>query len=210
MTAETSRIYLLDKAAGTAVEAELRDAIEEAQLVDWQTKWQPALIVVLQELARQRVPMAEWPQSWHWDWRTKMTQVAGLLAFRGFCVLCTGVTQGLMRVDLNKHAREPGQKAKPLVYVDYLEVAPWNRTDLGKTARYGGVGTALLSAAVELSLQEDFKGRIGLHSLPQSDGFYRDRCGMTDLGPDAQYQGLRYFEMTPEQARTFLDEENEA
>ncbi len=94
MTAETSIIYLLDKAAGTAVEAELRDAIEEAQLVDWQTKWQPALIVVLQELARQQVPISKWPQSWHWDWRAKMTQVTGLLAFRGFCVLCTGVTRG--------------------------------------------------------------------------------------------------------------------
>jgi hypothetical protein len=210
MTAEASTIYLLDKTAGASVEAELRDAIEEAQLVDWQTKWQPALIVVLQELARQRVPMAQWPQSWHWDWRAKMAQVAGLLAFRGFSVLCGGVTQGLMRVDLTKSARESGQKGKPLVYVDYLEVAPWNRADLGKGMRYGGVGTALLSAAVEMSSQEDFKGRIGLHALPQSDGFYRDRCRMTDLGPDALHQGLRYFEMTPEQARTFLGEENEA
>jgi hypothetical protein len=209
MTAETSTIYLLDVAAGTEVEAELRDAIEEAQLVDWQTKWQPALIAVLQELLRQRVPMAQWPQNLHWDWRAKMAQVARLLAFGGFSVVCAGVTQGLMRVDLNKHAREPSQKGKPLVYVDYLEVAPWNRADLGRPARYRGVGTALLTAAVALSLQEDFKGRIGLHSLPQADGFYRDRCGMTDLGPDPHYQGLRYFEMTPEQARTFLNEENE-
>ncbi len=210
MTAEASTIYLFDVAAGTEVEAELRDAIEEAQLVDWQTKWQPALIAVLQDLARQRVPMAQWPQNLHWDWRAKMAQVARLLAFSGFSVVCVGVTQGLMRVDLNKHAREPSQKGKPLVYVDYLEVAPWNRVDLGRPARYRGVGTALLTAAVALSLQEDFKGRIGLHSLPQADGFYRDRCGMTDLGPDPHYQGLRYFEMTPEQARTFLDEENEA
>lgn len=210
MTAETSAIYLIEKATGKAVRAELRDAIEEAQLVDWQTRWQPALIAVLQELARQGVPMTQWPQSWHWDWRAKMAQVAGLLAFRGFSIICADITQGLMRVDLNRHAREATQRGKPLVYVDYLEVAPWNRNDLGKAGHYGGVGTALLTAAVELSRQEDFKGRIGLHSLPQSDAFYRDHCGMTDLGADPQESGLRYFEMTPEQARPFLEEENGA
>lgn len=30
---------------------------------------------------------------------------------------------------------------------------------------------------------------------------------MTDLGQDAAYQNLRYFEMTVEQARAFLGEE---
>lgn len=208
MTAEVSTIYLLDGAGGTSVEAELRDAIEEAQLVDWQTQWQPALIAILQELARRGVPMSQWPQSWHWNWRAKATQIQGLLAFRGFGVVCAGTTQGLMRVDLNKLARIPAQKGKPLVYVDYLEVAPWNRAELGQAPRYRGVGTALLTAAVAFSEEEGFKGRIGLHSLPQADAFYRDRCGMTDLGPDTNYHGnLRYFEMTPDQARAFLGEE---
>jgi hypothetical protein len=209
MTAATSAIFLLDVASDTAVEAELISAIEEAQIVDWQTRWQPALLRTLQELARQGVPVAEWPQSWHWDWRMKTAQVAGLLAFHGFSVICDGLTQGLMRVDLTKTAKVPTQKAKPLVYVDYLEVAPWNRPDLGKTVRYKGVGSALMVAAVALSEQEGFKGRIGLHALPQAETFYRGRCGMMDLGPDAAYQNLTYFEMTTEQGRAFLEEETE-
>jgi hypothetical protein len=57
-----------------------------------------------------------------------------------------------------------------------------------------------------LSEEEGFKGRIGLHSLPQADEFYRLR-GMTDLGTDQTNQNLRYFEMTAEQARAFLEEE---
>ena len=210
MTVEASTIYLLDVTSGGAVEATLRDAIEESQLVDWQTRWQPALIAVLQELAQRRVPIAEWPQSWHWNWRTKIAQVQGLLAFHGFSVICEGVTQGLMRVDLRQAARVPSQQGKPLVYVDYLEVAPWNRPELGRVPRYRGVGTALVSAAVVLSEQEGFKGRIGLHSLPQADAFYHDRCGMTDLGPDPSCQNLRYFEMTPEQALVFLAEGSES
>jgi hypothetical protein len=46
-------------------------------------------------------------------------------------------------------------------------------------------------------------GRLGL-SLPQADAFYR-KIGMTDLGQDSAYQNLRYFEMTAEQARAFLE-----
>lgn len=206
MTVDVSTIYLLDVATGQGIAAELHDAIEEGHLVDWQTQWQPALLTVLQELARRGVPMANWPQSFHWNWRQKADQVKGLLAFRGFSIVCIGVTQGLMRLDLNRLARMPEQKGKPLVYVDYVEVAPWNRPDLGQAVRYRGVGSALLTAAVALSQEEGFHGRIGLHSLPQADAFYRDRCGMTDLGPDASYQNLRYFEMTPAQATVFLEE----
>jgi hypothetical protein len=207
MSAAVSIIFLLDVTSGTGVEAELRDAIEEAQLVDWQTQWQPALIRTLQELARQGVPVAQWPQSWHWDWRAKNAEVSGLLAFQGFSVVCANMTQGLMRVDLTRTAQAPVQKGKPLVYVDYLEVAPWNRPDLGQAVSYKGVGTALMVAAIALSEQEGFRGRIGLHSLPQAESFYRDHCGMIDLGPDATYQNLSYFEMTPDQAKVFLEEE---
>ena len=206
MTVEISALYLLDGATGQEIAGELRDSIEDEQLVDWQTKWQPAQIAVLQELARRGVPPGQWPQSWHWDWRRKTAHVQGLLAFRGFCVTAQGVTQGLAQVDLNRLAQEPSCAGKPLVYLDYLEVAPWNRTDLGQQPRLRGVGTALLSAVVALSLEEGFKGRIGLHSLPQADDFYRRRCGMTDLGADPNYQNLRYFEMTEEQSRVFIEE----
>ncbi|MGE5562439.1 MAG: GNAT family N-acetyltransferase [Bacillota bacterium] len=205
--AEVSSIYLLDAATGEAIPAELRDAIEEANLIDWQTQWQPALISVLRTLAGKGVPMSNWPQSWHWDWRRKTAAVQGLLAYQGFSIVAQGMTQGLAQVDLTRSARESSQAGKPLVYVDYLETAPWNRPDLGTAPRLRGVGTALLSAAVALSEDQGFKGRVALHSLPQADDFYRDRCGMIDLGPDTACQGLRYFEMTAEQAETFLREE---
>jgi hypothetical protein len=207
MTVEISPLFLLDVASGTSVQAELRDAIEDAQLGDWLVHWRPALDRVLRELQQRNAPLAQWPQSSHWDWPKKAAEMGKLLAFRGFAVVCADVTQGLMRIDLNKAARFPAQKGKPLVYVDYLEVAPWNRPDLGQAVRYKGVGIALLLAAITLSGEEGFKGRIGLHSLPQADAFYRDRCGMIDLGPDAAYQNLRYFEMTPDQSKAFLEEE---
>jgi len=70
--------------------------------------------------------------------------------------------------------------------------------------RYCGVGSIFIRTAIEVSRLEGFKGRIGLHSLPQSESFYGNKCGMTDLGKDSNYQDLRYFEMTPEQALSFV------
>jgi hypothetical protein len=60
--------------------------------------------------------------------------------------------------------------------------------------------------AVQWSIDLGFKGRIGLHALPQADAFYRDVCGMTDLGQDPAYHSLRYFEFSEQQADDYLGE----
>ena len=88
--------------------------------------------------------------------------------------------------------------------MEYVENAPWNRADLFGSPRYRGVGSILMRAAVELSEESGFRGRVGLHSLPQANDFYANTCGMKDLGADPDCQNLRYFEMTPEQAREFI------
>jgi hypothetical protein len=73
-----------------------------------------------------------------------------------------------------------------------------------KPLRYKGVGSILIRAAIETSLSEGFKGRLGLHSLPQSNDFYANTCRMTDMGSDARYQDMHYFEMTSEQSEEFI------
>ena len=203
---ERSPIYLLDGATGEPCDAELCDEIGPPQLADWHVRWRPVLLERLRELHKRGVPSSSWPQGWHWDWEAKMARVEGLLAYRGFSVVAGGITQGLAQLDLTRLAREPSQKGKPLVYVNHLETAPWNRRDLGFAPRYRGVGSALLAAAVALSEAEEFKGTVGLHSLPQSDEFYA-RMGMANLGTDAAVEGLTYFEFTAEQARALLAQE---
>jgi len=119
--------------------------------------------------------------------------------------MCQGRTQGLMIVDSLSRCKHETQKAKPLIYIDYLENAPWNRKELDcDQARITGVGQLLIRAAIELSINEGFAGRIGLHSLPQADSFYAKTCGMTDLGVDSSKEGLKYFETTPEQSKAFI------
>jgi hypothetical protein len=73
---------------------------------------------------------------------------------------------------------------RPIIYVEYLENAPWNQYQPDTPPRFQGVGSLLVEAAIAQSRADGFKGRIGLHSLPQSVGFYVKHCGMTDLGAD--------------------------
>ena len=206
MTVIKSPIVLLNVEQGVAESAELWDAITEEQLADWEGEWIPELFKAMQRLRRANVDWRFWPQSRHWSWRNKATVLHGMLGKTGFSVVCQGVTQGMMFVDtVTKRCRIETQKGKDLVYVEFLENAPWNRKELlFDPPRYRGIGTVLIGAAIELSKSEGFKGRIGLHSLPQANGFYSNTCGMTDLGPDADHHGLRYFEMTPEQAEAFM------
>ena len=156
------------------------------------------------------MPRSEWPQDAHWDWRRKLNGPQ-LLANAGFSIVCDGVTQGMMILDTaTKRCRIEEQKNLHLVYIRYLQSAPWNRRSISERPRYRGIGSTLIRAATELSEAMEFKGRIGLHSLPQAEGFYTRICGMTDLEPDPEFQNLRYFEMTPQQARAFIDRKEPA
>ena len=202
-------IQLLDVAAGSIVEAELHDDIAEKQLIDWQFQWRPAMQTYLKRLAENGISPkgTAWPQSWHWDWRDKMNEIRDLLGHTGYSVVCRDVTQGMMRLDLvSKQARHQTQRGKPLVYVDYLEVAPWNwREEYADPPIYRLVGSVLTHAAFTRSVNEGFKGRVGLHSLPQAVPFY-ERGGFTNFGthPDEFDGKLPYFEATPEAADAYL------
>jgi hypothetical protein len=143
----------------------------------------------------------------HWEWAWKMKETSHLLAYSGYRVEFGGDVQGLMLLRTgDKFARLQGQELKPLVYVVYVQTAPWNNRKLVGEARYRGVGTTLLRAAIELSRELEFKGRIGLHSLPQAESWY-DRLDIHCMGPDNTKGGLKYYEMTPEQAEAFVRED---
>lgn len=197
-------VFLTDKRTGKSVAAELIDTISDADLHSVETDWRPVTNAKIRELMAQGTSPADWPEGWHWQWRDKMTAIRGLLAFHTFALRCEGKLQGLMQLNTARYrGRVSEQAGKDLVYVDYVETAPWNRKAIVAEPRFGGVGTIMIRAAIEVSRDQEFRGRIGLHSLPSAETFYADICGMTDGGLDGTYEGLRYFEMTSAQADAF-------
>lgn len=201
MSSLVSVVPLIVRATGEAVDAELRFPIEASNLEHWEKQWRPVIEATRTRLLGAKVPLVSWPQDIHWNWQKKMQAIGGLLSSASFSIEYAGVTQGLMVANVTaKRAQLPAQAGQHLVYVEYLESAPWNRMEHHKDPQFRGIGSALIIAAIALSRDEGFKGRIGLHSLPQADYFYSQVCGMTDLGPDPKYHDLHYFEMTSDQA----------
>ena len=192
---------LLNRASGQVVSAEMLNEISRDELIDIHMDWQPARLEALKNLRGQGKP---WPENWHWDWSTKADNL-NFLAYRCFAVECEGRTQGLMMIStIGWRGRVDAQTGKPVLYIEYIESAPWNLAALVESPRFSGVGVALMQAAIQVSVDEGFAGRIALHSLPQSQPFYRRY--MHDLGIDpAHAEKLSYFEMTEDQAKEFVE-----
>jgi hypothetical protein len=197
-------VAFLKNQNGEAIEAELWDDIADDHLEAWRATWLPLIKTAKKLLEEKNVPKEKWPQDLHWKWDQKADWSRRYLSLRRFAITCEGSLQGLMLVNLTKlTGRVPCQEGKDLAYIEFVSTAPWNRPELTEEPIFRGVGLNMVRIAVELSDAEGFRGRVGLHSLRQSTRFYRAACGMTDVGPDAAYHDLVYFEMTEAQAAAF-------
>ena len=199
-------ITLLKRQGNTATPAVLVDGLKPIDLVMVEREWLPDRLAIHQELLKKSIPRTEWPQSLHWNWESKALQLKFIEA-TGLGITVEGKWQGVMLTKTASHVtRSPEDRGKPIVYVDYLETAPWNwRVDaLGMKGLFRGVGVVLFHEAVVQSIREGFNGRVGLHALPQSEGFYANACGMTAIGKDPNKQNLSYFELSRLQAKQLL------
>lgn len=200
----TRQIAIWDNTKDEPVEATLHESLPPDTLVAVESIWFPLRLQATARLA-QAQGLASVPEHWHWNWGNKSSRLQ-LLAYQCLGIECAGQIQNLAMVSTVGHsARLAPDAGKPLIYLEYVESAPWNLRPLTDKPLYGGLGAQTMLAIIRLSKHEGFHGRVGLHSLPQAEKFYRNVCGMTDLGPDPDpdKQGLRYFEFTREQAQAF-------
>lgn len=175
--------------------------IEEVEAV-----WRPEALRLKREALVRGVSEDDLPlQHDHWDWKAKKKNAAPESRFFG--VYCDDMMQGLMKLSPKQPCQLAEQSEKSLVYIDYIEIAPWNLPHLAEVPQYRAIGSFFLEAAIQYSQQTGTEGRIGLHSLRQAEQFYRN-SDMTDCGSQKiGYSSLsyRYFEMTPMQARRFVE-----
>jgi len=207
MTNETI-VYLHDNIARKLVEATLTDrlSIREIELTE-EKYWKPAIAAGLKRLEQKGIPKDQRPQHTGWSWRAKHKKFSKAIAYKFFGIRCEGKLQGLMLLStLLQKARAKEHEGKPILYAQYIETAPWNLKGFVNQPQYSLVGTNFVSMAIEVSKQEECEGRLSLHSLPQSDGFYL-WCGMINLGADPNFDNLNYFEMTKQQAEIFITED---
>jgi hypothetical protein len=146
----------------------------------------------------------------HWKWGEKaLAGISDPLLYDIFTLECSEDTQALMLVKkggIGCFSRHPEHVGAQLIYVDFLATAPWNRKRMVDKPIYKGCGRVLISTAISLSIEEELEGRIGLHSLPGAESFYRDQMHFSDLGKDENYHRLHYFELSSSKAKDFFSE----
>lgn len=143
------------------------------------------------EIWAEMLEAAEQPdKGWPWDYKLRQAQQEE--RFEAYAIEDDTLTQGLLLIETQWHRSGLAQRF-PLVYVQAITSAPWNRISLENPPYLLGVGRALLLFARNRSEQLGYRGRVGLHALPGSEGFYH-RVKMPDYGPDPDREGLIYFE----------------
>jgi GNAT superfamily N-acetyltransferase len=203
---------LKEQGSDKRVDAMLDDQLRLDDLFDAEAQWCLERVNVLRSLANAGVHNPDdWPESVHWSWAYKASKchparLDDLGDARLFGIEVKGQWQSLLFGLCEGHTTKLGKKNRPLVYVDFIEVAPWNWDIalLGRTGKYRGAGVQLMEFAVRWSLSLGYDGRVGLHALKRAESFYEGRCQMQRLGADAGYHNLCYFELTEANAKTFL------
>jgi hypothetical protein len=197
------KVTLRHEQSGGYVDAELIERVDAALAKRAEDAWQTYIATAKVEALAANRPFPVLAHS-HWEWERKVSITERLLPYPTLGIECAGHVQGLMLLETDGHFGQlPTQGGSPLVYVNILATAPWNLPGVTDPPRYRGVGTVLLTAAASMSVDLGFKGRLGLHSLPKSEEWY-NRLGMTCLGSDPNKQGLKYYEMSPDQAQHLI------
>lgn len=163
-------------------------------------------------LKSQAVSSKPVPGHHHWSWKWKLQQeLKRNSLFKCFGIVADNEPQGLMLLNYGREyvSRLPEQAGQLLIYLAYIESAPWNIREYCENPRFGGVGAVLYKAAIQYSNRAGFEGRIGLHALPNVEDYYVKRCKMRRCDADPNYGGLVYCESTPEDSLAFLKESEE-
>lgn len=199
--AEQTPVQLVDSATGSLVGATLRRPVAVADLERVEAAWRPARLAAVEVIEA----LGRHAEHRHWNWTAKAPLVAAG-DHDGLMIEYLGEPQGVLL-----YATAPGtmrggpDTGFPLLYVEFLEVAPWNTRSLAEQPRLRAVGSNLMYGAVAVSRERGRAGRIGLHALPQAEAFY-ERIGMTRFRGDREHEGLTYFELTAEAAARLVPE----
>lgn len=210
MKSIVSTVPLLNRNTDKFEDATLFKGVSADNLAHIETRWRPLFEMRRREAQQLGQSMSDInAEDAHWEWGQKMLAAEmDPLIYDIFVLECGFNTQAVMLVrkgGLKCICRHPHERpTNRLLYVDFLATAPWNRKKLVSDPTYSGCGRILISTAVNLSFEEESEGRIGLHSLPGAEDFYRRKVGMTDLGPDEHYDGLRYFEISAAMAASMF------
>lgn len=135
-----------------------------------------------------------------WNWLWKFGHYSNDFIYDWFFILIEDTIQA---VSLTMHPKESVFEKDNIFYIEYIAVAPWNRTSTKYQKRYSGLGSIIIKT-ISKYFSEKFNYRPGfsLSAVPEAIPFYQ-KIGMTPV-PAYDNEGLSFYEFEREKAITFL------
>jgi len=135
----------------------------------------------------------------HWDWLQK-SYLYRSDEYDWFYLIVDNEVQAACLI---YHPKKSAIDSDNIFYVEFVAVAPWNRTNLMKARRFKGLASILMKHSVNYSINQlRLRPGFSLHSLPLAEGFYK-KIGMNEF-PEFNKNELTYFEMPEAGALTLV------
>jgi hypothetical protein len=190
---KVTNVQIFDQQTQSFVQAEMLEDPGDDYIETVDALWSVYKRRTLRERRAAGKPVPEYS---HWNWKLKLEQGRLENSLYECFAIVRDEPQGLMMLKYGSEfvCRYDSQQGKPMVYIAYIESAPWNVKEYSDSICYSGIGTEFYKTAVRFSHRFGFAGRVGLHSLPGAEGFYANTCHMVALGHDPKCDDLVYFE----------------
>lgn len=135
----------------------------------------------------------------HWKWFAKYRCLTEL-NYDWFYIIAENQIQA---VCITYHPKESLFDKRPIFYIEYIAVAPWNRKSDFIERKFHGIGTLLIQAVCHY-FHDVKKYRYGfsLSAVPQATGFY-ESIGMKAF-PEYDHDDLFFYELDEKSAYKFL------
>jgi len=135
----------------------------------------------------------------HWNWFKKSVGTTGE-DYKWFYLYAEGKPQAACLI---YHPKDSALENSNIFYVEFLAVAPWNRSCLVRERKYLGVGSVLLKTALSFSVNNlGLSPGFSLHSLPQASNYYL-KLKMVNV-ENRNKDALLYFELSQLEAKKLL------
>jgi hypothetical protein len=164
------------------VDLDLREASAE-DFAAWEDTWLPTLL-------------GQYSASWPWE-----AEIAASIQQPGRLALA--ISGESLEALMSLSVRPAREQIMDVLYVEYVQAAPWNERSAGVARRFARLGALLMAVAAQLSQEEGLQGRIALHSKREVEGFYNG-LRLRSYGPDPQEDNFVYFEGNEQWANEFL------
>jgi hypothetical protein len=187
MPEKNMKVQLRDNATGQVVIGTLTVFKAKHQKM-WEEQWKKAL-----DKGRRSGPN-NYPDA-EWDWSSIFKAALKSQGSKGYCIIYNGKLQGVLFISFTNRMN---LQDSPVVYVDYLASAPWNRVK----GEISFVGFWLIYRACQLSKNLGFGGRLALSSEPGAEQFYNEKIKMQKKGKNKE--GETYFELDENGCQTFM------